>query len=220
VSAWAFVFATGASDLIPLFENNDLPGVFGARGLRLFLERDKLVPGRNAVVYGTGRDALETVGLLHDWNVRVEAVVTVEGGDPPGEKRVPADARSARSAALVRAEGRDWVSRAVFETRSGDRLNFPCDLLCVAVPGQPSFELASQAGFRYAFLDGGEPTALEHSSVCDHLKTMLPLEDVLDVGEGPGRFLVGEASGRYEWRNKIEHAAGAGAAAARHAERP
>ena len=46
------------------------------------------------------------------------------------------------------------------------------------------------------------------------LKVMVPTEDVLDDGEGPRRFLVGEASGRTDWNDKIAHAARVGAAAA------
>jgi sarcosine oxidase subunit alpha len=201
ISADAFVFATGAQDLIPLFENNDIPGVMGARAVRLFLERDGLVPGRNAAVYGTGPDLAATVALLRAWGVGIEVVAETSDDAPAG---MPEGIRVVTGAKLAGAEGRGWIERAVFETGSA-RVTFPCDLLCVAVPGQPSFELAQQAGFDFQLKgNGGRADP----------KVMVPTADALDDGAGPPRFLVGEASGRSDWNDKIGHAALAGAAAA------
>ena len=44
---------------------------------------------------------------------------------------------------------------------------------------------------------------------------MMPVSDLIDNDGGPRRYLVGEASGRFDWKTKIEHAAAAGTAAAR-----
>jgi sarcosine oxidase subunit alpha len=201
VSASSLVLATGAQDVTPLFENNDLPGVFGARGLRLFLERDGLVPGRNAVVFGTGSSLQDTVRLLEAWGISVRAIVDARpvgsGGTTPLQTRER----------LVAAEGRDWVSSAVFENAGGDRWSVPCDLLCIAAPGQPAFELAQQAGFQFEFASGGAwPEGLE---------IMTPTADVLKIPSGSRVYLVGETAGRFETNAKIGHAADIGAAAAR-----
>jgi sarcosine oxidase subunit alpha len=223
VAAKAFVFATGAQDLVPLFENNDLPGVFGARGLRLFLERDGLVPGRSAVVYGAAVDSglRQTMNLLREWDIAIKAILVadVDGphdgylGDTRGDSLGDSlgDSRLYTGAKLVRAEGRGWISRAVFETGASTPLSLPCDLLCIAVPGQPAFELAQQAGFRYGFSPD--------SALREDLEIMTPAVDVLDDLSIPPRYLVGEASGRFDWNSKIEHASSAGAAAAKRAAR-
>jgi sarcosine oxidase subunit alpha len=230
VAAKAFVFATGAQDLVPLFENNDLPGVFGARGLRLFLERDGLVPGGNAVVYGATVDSgvRQTVNLLREWNIAIDAIVVADGphdrspGDARGDsgliRREDArweslgDSRLYTGAKLVRAEGRGWISRAVFETGASTPLSVPSDLLCVAVPAQPAFELAQQAGFRYGFSPD--------SALREDLEIMTPAVDVLEDESNPPRYLVGEAAGHFDWNSKIEHASSAGGAAARRAVSP
>lgn len=206
ISAGAFIFATGAQDLIPLFENNDLPGIFGARGLRLFVERDDLVPGRNAVVYGEGPGVADTVAMLSSRGVETEAVVNPGAGPPAG---IPAGIRLVQGAKLVRAEGREWIARAVFKTSGGDCVTLPCDLLCVAGPGQPSFELAQHAGFRFELRTPGVPGGGTAS------KVMMPASDTIEDDGGPRRYLVGEASGRFDWKSMTEHAAAAGAAAAR-----
>jgi len=218
VAAKAFVFATGAQDLVPLFENNDLPGIFGARGLRLFLERDGLVPGHNAVVYGATVDSgvRQTVNLLREWNIAIEAVVVADADGPgfpgPAHGATIGDSRLYTGAKLVRAEGRGWISRAVFETGASNPLSVPCDLMCIAVPAQPAFELAQQAGFRYGFSPD--------SALREDLEIMMPAVDVLDDGSNPPCYLVGEASGHFDWNSKIEHASSAGAAAAKRAVSP
>jgi sarcosine oxidase subunit alpha len=203
VVAGAFVFATGAQDVIPLFENNDLPGIFGARGLRLFLERDALVPGRDAVVYGGETEVESSVALLESWGVGVRAVAVTSSRVPTGLRD---GTRVIAEATLSGVEGRDWIDRAVFDTPRRGRLTVPCDLLCISLAGQPSFELPQQAGFRYTMAGG---------SGRDDSKLMFPNGDALVEGPPPARYLVGGAAGVSGWEEKIAHAARAGEAAAR-----
>lgn len=182
VRAGSVVLATGSLDTIPLFENNDLPGIFGACGLRLFLERDGVVPGTNAVIWGKGRVADDAEALLSAHGVRIAA--RVEEG------------------AIVSASGGQWV-RSVRVDRMGRRETVACDLVCVALPPQPDFTLAQQAGFTFAF-DGrtGDTPVL------------LPTLQQLEAG-GQRVFLAGDTAGVTAWVEKVEHAAGQGRLAAR-----
>ena len=200
MGADAVVFATGANDVVPLFENNDTPGIFGPRGLRLFLERDGLVPGSNAVVYGPGTLALDAVELLRAHGVTIAAVAFT--GDA---ENVEDSERTIAGACLVRVRGRTWVSGADFVARSR-RQRVACDLVCIALPGQPAFELPHQAGFRFAFprtapvADPGE-------------QVMIPVARTVESGTNR-HYVVGEAAGIDDWREALEDAARAGAAAA------
>ena len=204
VAGGAFVFATGAQDLIPLFENNDMPGIFGCRALRLFLERDGLVPGRSAVVYGQAPEIESAVGLLQANGIAVVAVAAADRSDIAAAPTAGGD-RVLMGARLVRAEGREWIVRAVFELHGGRRVSVPCDLLCVALPGQPAFELSYQAGFAYALGDGPR----------EESRTLLPKELALEPPSEAPRFLVGQAAAKRDWREKVGHAAAVGTAAAR-----
>jgi len=177
IRAGSVVLATGALDTIPLFANNDLPGVFGPRGLRLFLERDGMKLGSRALVYGAGREADDAAALLQAHSVAVAA--RVDRGR------------------IVSASGGDWV-KSVRIDDGGRRRSVACDLVCVAVPGQPDFALAQQAGFSFSM--GGESA---------DLAVMRPTEDRLEAA-GQRVFLVGETSGRTDWVGKVEHAARAG----------
>jgi len=178
VQAGTLILATGALDMIPLFENNDIPGIFGPRGLRLFVERDGLTPGRRAVVIGEGRDAADTIDMLRSHGVEIAA--------------------HRERATLVGADGNDWVTSVRIET-NGHLETIHCDLVCAAVPGQPDFTLAQQAGFTFAFDGTGEHTSVMH-----------PTTQQVDTV-----FLVGGAAGITDRAGEIEHAAGVGAAVAR-----
>lgn len=201
VRAASMVIAAGANDLNPLFENNDTPGVFGARGLRLFLERDGLVPGRRAVIWGTAQECAAAHAMLHAHDINVTAVLCVEGGgDLPG-------ARMHRRARVVSAIGGSWLRRVRFEAADGSAGDIECDLLCVAMPGQPAPELAQQAGFGFELGGGASKDAVEDTRV------MLPTSTAIE-NDGARCVLVGEAAGVYAWREKVEMAAQAGRAAA------
>jgi sarcosine oxidase subunit alpha len=209
VSAASFIFATGAQDITPLFENNDLPGVFGARAIRLFLERDGLQPGEKAVIYGSGPGLANTAGLLRSRGIQVAAIVDgsvpVSADAPLQPAGLPDGTRFETASTLIRAEGNEWISRAVFKDRDGNPFSLPCDLLCIASPGQPSFELAQQAGF--TFFLSGEPGKPD-------LRVMQPQTDVVDDEGGCRVLLTGEAAGKLDWKEKINHAVRAGVAAA------
>jgi sarcosine oxidase subunit alpha len=201
VTAASVVIAAGANDVIPLFENNDTPGVFGARGLRLFLERDGLVPGERAVVWGTAGECASAHAMLHAHGVNVVAALYVDGGeDIPGSRTI-------RRARVVSAVGSNWLRRVRFEAADGTAGDVECDMLCVAMPGQPAPELAQQAGFGFELGGGSSADAVED------MRVMLPTSVVME-NAGVRCALVGEAAGVRAWQDKIELAAQAGRAAA------
>ncbi|MFQ5512254.1 MAG: FAD-dependent oxidoreductase, partial [Candidatus Krumholzibacteriia bacterium] len=87
VRARTFIFATGAYDVVPVFGDNDRAGIFGPRAIRLLLERDRLIPGRRAVVYGVGDSLRDVTALLAHHGVEIVAVVDAEP-KPTGGARV------------------------------------------------------------------------------------------------------------------------------------
>jgi sarcosine oxidase subunit alpha len=229
VVARSFVFATGANDVVPLFENNDTPGIFGERAIRLLLERDRWRPGRKAVVYGAGEALHATVNLLLHHGIEVAAVVDPTGAASAGGNRGALHGiRTITNAKITTASGGAWL-RAVEVSRSApsgshpgsesgarskrtearERVSLACDLLCISLPGQPAYELPHQAGFEYALSE----------SPIEEFEVMRPVTRFRTMGPEPGRntisfFIVGEASGDSDWRKKIEGGERAGAQAA------
>jgi sarcosine oxidase subunit alpha len=122
------VLCTGTWAEPPLFEGNDLPGIFAGRALAAALAEDGVVPGERAAVLGTGPEAEALAARLSEAGMAVER---------------PA-------AAPLRALGRSRLSGLALE--GGGRVR--CDTLAAAAPGAPAAELARAWGAPLA-LDPG-----------------------------------------------------------------
>ncbi len=208
IAARAFVFATGANDVLPLFENNTLPGIFGSRAIRLLLERDGYEFAGPAVVYGAGEEPVETASLLRARGVDVTAIVDA-GASPPQPQdagALPAGIQRIGNTRLVSAGGRDWIRSAVFRYNNGngETCAVPCSLLCIAFKGQGAYELPCHAGFEFYFPD----TCLLEG------KTLLPRQTERSDESGTVFYLAGSITGESNWRRKMEQGKVAGAKAA------
>lgn len=140
VRAKSHVIATGAHDLTPLFEGNDLPGVISARAAGRLL-REGVLSGEHIVIDGDGPYARAFASAAREHGAKVEFVTAV---------------RSVRGLSRVR--------NALLD----DGRNVDCDAVVFDGAPAPSFELAVQAGAAvrhgeagYAVLtdDGGRAVA-------------------------------------------------------------
>lgn len=136
----ALVLATGANELLPLFPNNDLPGIFGARALATLIERDGVVPGERALVVGDGPEA-EAIGELLE-KVGCEVVASV--GLKPGPR-----------GHIVRARGRGRLAGAILQMPDGSERRVRVDLMAVADHRSGFVDLARHAGAEIRFSAGG-----------------------------------------------------------------
>jgi sarcosine oxidase subunit alpha len=116
------LLATGAHDPVPLFENNDLPGLYSARAaLRLW--RRGVAVGRRVALVGEGRFSVCFAELA-------QGSLSVERCAPES---------------VVRAMGRARVT--ALSIRDGKReRRLAIDAVVIDGEGAPSFELAVQAG--------------------------------------------------------------------------
>jgi sarcosine oxidase subunit alpha len=137
VRAKAKIFATGAHDGMLAFPGNDMPGVFSARALCVLAARG-VAPEGAVVLAGKGFWADELARRLGEGavvRVEAEAIAGVEG--TAGVKRV-----------LVRTHGSEASIKA--------------EILALALPGAPAFEVAAQAGAEVRYVpDRG------YAVVCD-----------------------------------------------------
>ena len=153
VRAPAKVFATGAHDGLAAFPGNDMPGVFSARALCL-LHAYGVEPDGPVVLAGDGYWADALVRRLGDRVQRFEA------------------------SALVGAGGTGHVTRVTVREGSEER-RIDAEILALALPGAPAFELAAQAGAEVRF----DP-ARGYAVACDD-----------DGAAAPGVWAVGECTG-------------------------
>jgi len=120
VRADRLILANGTWAQPPVFEGNDLPGIFAARGLAAALAEDGVVPGERAVVLGAGAEA---EGVAHRL-----AAAGMEVTPVPGE--------------VARSHGRGRISGV--ELPDGRQVD--CDTLASATPRMPAAELARELG--------------------------------------------------------------------------
>ncbi|MER6350409.1 NAD(P)/FAD-dependent oxidoreductase [Streptomyces sp. NPDC001634] len=202
VRAEAVLLATGGYEKVLPFPGWTLPGVVTAGGAQAMLKGSLVVPGRRAVVAGTGPLLLPVAAGLAAAGVTVAALV--ESADPRAfarhagtlaaqpDKAVEAALYAARLLrhrvrilahhAVVEAHGTDRleaVTVAALDTdgrvRSGSGRRIPCDTLAVGHGMLPHTDLAETLGCR---LDG------VNVHVDDEQRT--------DV---PGVWAAGEATG-------------------------
>jgi sarcosine oxidase subunit alpha len=207
VSAKTFVFANGAYDVIPLFDNNDTPGIFGPRAIRLFLERDGLKPGSRAVVYGTDDNLVDLTRYLLHHKLDIAAVVDASAPVAGRADKIPGDIRCLHNSRVVKASAGKWLSSVTVSNRTGasagsKRTTIPCDLMCVAFAGQGAYELAYQAGFEFEM--SADPLS--------ESKVMVPVTQSWS-NHGVSFFVVGELTGQKAWQERIRAGEEAGARA-------
>ena len=124
VTAKRITLTTGHHDALPLFANNDLPGVLSLRAAERLMRRHGVLPGRRIVVHGAAPDGF--VARLRDL-----------GGDVVAQ----GDVTAARGSPSVEA------------ARIGDRW-IDCDAVVCDAPRVPRIELAQQAGCKLVAKDG------------------------------------------------------------------
>lgn len=132
------VVATGAYDRLLPFDNNDLPGIVGVRGLEILVAQRALTPACRIGVYGESTEVDRALAALKS------AGVSARWAAGPGDlSKAVEGVTSHQNVRLESAEGRARVE-AVRLSGVG-RLD--CDLLVLGF-SQPGYELQLQRGAR------------------------------------------------------------------------
>ncbi|TET64129.1 MAG: FAD-dependent oxidoreductase [Candidatus Stahlbacteria bacterium] len=190
IKAKIYIFAAGASENMLVFENSDLPGVYGAGAVQTMMNVYGVVPGKRALVIGSGNIGLIVPYQLLQAGVEVAAIIEIL--DKIGGYYVHA-AKIKRAGVpiylrhtIIQAKGKDCVEAAVitqvgdkFENLKGTEKTIECDMILIAIGLSPLCELLYQAGCRIDYvpeLGGNVPyhnenmmTSKSHIFVCGDL---------------------------------------------------
>jgi sarcosine oxidase subunit alpha len=186
------VLAAGAIERPLVFGDNDRPGVMLAGGVRAYLNRYAVAPGRSAAVFAANDEAARTALDLAQAGVEVRAIV-----DPraPANPEVSAAAKRAQArlvegGVVVRALGGQKVRSVEVRTAPGTNERIDCDLVCVSGGWTPTVHLASHLGAHpvwdeglAAFVPGTLPPGM---SVAGAACASLGLGDALAQGARAG----------------------------------
>lgn len=163
VKAKQYIFATGASENMLAFENSDLPGVYGAGAVQTMMNVYGVVPGKRALVIGSGNIGLIVPYQLLQAGVEVAAIVEIL--DKVGGYYVHA-AKIKRAGVpiylkhtIIEAKGKESVEAAVitevsnkYECLLGTEKTIECDMILIAIGLSPLCELLYHAGCRIDYI--------------------------------------------------------------------
>jgi len=186
------VLATGARDVAIAFRGWDQPGVMGANGLHVLVQRYDAFDGRRIAVLGSGALGLRTALDAKARGLEVVAIVEVLGA-PQGPPDLLAEVAAANIPVLaghapLRAEGgASGVERLVLRAPDGLETSLGCDTVCLAVGLAPAIELLQSAGGAIVS-DGGRGG---HAPALDGAATSLV--NVSAVGDCAGPALDHDA---------------------------
>ncbi len=192
IEAENILVATGASENMLAFENNDLPGVMGAGAVQTLMNLYGVKPGEEVLMVGSGNVGLIVSYQLIQAGSQVKAVVEalpkIGGYEVHANKLLRMGVPILTKHSIIRAEGENRVEKAIiaeldekFTPIPGTEQELKVDLICLAVGLNPMSELLSQAGCQMKFtpeLGGYVPLQREN------LETTIP-----------GIFVAGDASG-------------------------
>ena len=163
--AKSIVFATGATERPLVFANNDRPGVMLASGVRSYLNRFAVAPGKRAVVVTNNNSAYRTALDLADKGLAVTIADLRATVAPEHQSQFDAAGiELLHGMAVVDAVGSKGVSEIELESVAGASRSErrSCDVVCMSGGWSPAVHLTSHTGIkpRYrediaAFVPGG-----------------------------------------------------------------
>ncbi len=176
------IVATGQQEYPEVFENNDLPGIMLASGVRRMMSLYDVAPGSHAVILTRYDDGIRLAAELADRGISVAAVVDQRSSADRSAILHTLNKRAIRylpQNSIVRAQGRKRV-RGVTLT-SGERIK--CDLVCMGTHVASFDGLLRQAGLgsEGVFAIGGINGTRE-------------LADLIEEARGVGRQAAGDAA--------------------------
>jgi len=157
------LIATGASEKYVAFENNDLPGVYGAGAVQTLMNQFGVLPGENFLIVGSGNIGLIVAYQLIQAGANVKAIVEITnkvGGYIVHLNKIKRlGVPILLNHTIVRALGKERVKGAViarvdenYNVIPGTERELVVDTICLAVGLSPSIELAAMAGAEVIYI--------------------------------------------------------------------
>lgn len=207
IRAKRIIIATGASEKMMLFLNNDLPGVYGAGAIQTLMNLYGILPGKKVIMVGSGNIGLIVSYQLLQAGVEVKAVIEADSeiggylvhaskirriGVPiyTGYSVKSAIGKSSVKGAEIIKLDRNWQMIA------GTERFIKADTICLAVGLRPLVSLLIQADCAMAYVPelGGDVPIRD-----ENLKTtndqIFVAGDAAGIEEATAAMLEGEIAG-------------------------
>ncbi|MDD4069549.1 MAG: NAD(P)/FAD-dependent oxidoreductase [Candidatus Izemoplasmatales bacterium] len=207
VKAKAIVIATGASEKFLAFENNDLPGIYGAGAVQTLMNIHGVLPGKEVVMVGSGNIGLIVSYQLIQAGVKVKALIEASskiGGymvHASKLKRLGVDIIT--SSTVKRAVGDRKLEKIItvklddkWQEIPGSEEEIICDALCISVGLSPMHQLLSMGEANMLYVN--ELGGLVPIKTCDYetsLNNVFACGDVTGIEEASSAMVEGKIAG-------------------------
>ena len=205
--AKSVIVATGASEKILAFENNDLPGIYGAGAVQTIMNIYGIKPGKEVVMVGSGNIGLIVSYQLIQAGVRVKALL--EASSRIGGYLVHASklrrlgVKFMTNTTVKKAIGKEKLEKIVtvkldenWQEIKNSEEEIETDVLCISVGLSPLHQLMSMAGAK--MLDVSELGGLVPKKTCDYETTIdnvYACGDVTGIEEASSAMVEGRICG-------------------------
>ncbi len=157
VSPKAILIATGASEKVLAFPNNDLPGIYGAGAVQTLMNVYGIKPGKKVLMVGAGNIGLIVSYQLMQAGVKVAAIIDAApriGGYLVHASKIRRMGVPILTGYTVKeAIGDQYLQKVViwkldqkWNPVDGTEIEFDVDVMCISVGLTPLTELIMQAG--------------------------------------------------------------------------
>jgi sarcosine oxidase, subunit alpha len=201
------IVTTGAAENNILFQNNDLPGVYGAGAVQTLMNVYGVKPGTRVLMVGSGNIGLIVSYQLIQAGIEVAAVVEalprIGGYHVHAAKLARLGVPILTSHTVLSALGKEQVDGAIicrvdkdFKPITGTARNLKIDTICVAVGLTPLSELLWQAGCNMVYVpELGGHVAWHNENMQTSLDNIYLAGDVSGIEEASTAMLEGRVAG-------------------------
>jgi len=206
IKAKAIIIATGASEKVLGFANNDLPGIFGAGAVQTLMNVYGVKPGSNLLMVGSGNIGLIVSYQLLQAGVNVvgviEAAPTIGGYKVHASKLRRLGVPIYTSRTIKQAIGEHAVEKAItialdrdWNEIPGSEMEFDVDGICIAVGLTPLSQLMAMVGCEMKYiseLGGLVPVIKNHQT---SIANIFACGDVVGIEEASSAIVEGYLTG-------------------------
>lgn len=203
----ALILATGSSEKFLAFENNDLPGVFGAGAVQTLMNLYGVSPAKKILMVGSGN-----IGLIVSYQLLqagVEVACVIEAAPKIGGYSVHASKLRRMGVPILtshtikKAVGKDKVEGAIIcqldsswrEIIDTDQF-IKCDAICLSVGLTPLTDLLRQTNIKTVYISElGGYIPIRDENMETNIKNLFVAGDVSGIEEATSAIIEGQIAG-------------------------
>lgn len=207
--AKAVIVATGASEKFLSFENNDLPGIYGAGAVQTLMNLYGVLPGQEIIMVGSGNIGLIVSYQLLQAGVKVKAIVeaapTIGGYKVHASKIRRLGIPILTQTTIQKAIGSSYLEavelvklddhwKPIIGTETIQKI----DALCISVGLSPMHQLLSMVNAKTKFVSelGGFVPVIDQHHQCS-VSGIFACGDAVGIEEASSAMMEGYLTGLY-----------------------